>query len=157
MFVYFKKNSNIILYVSPVELGFTSEKLFTPLDDISIFSDEYEVVSLDVDVPYDLQQNKYKLENNEIVYIDSYVKLQDKWNKVRVKRDALLVESDVESGALWIDVWNQKDQETRDAWASYRQALRDIPQGPDPDNVVWPNKPVPVEDTEPENPVAQLP
>ena len=72
-------------------------------------------------------------------------------------RDELLKASDTESGIIWVDLWNQKEESTRNAWVTYRQALRNIPQGNDPDNVTWPNKPVPVEDPNPAEPVAQLP
>jgi len=157
MYVYFKKNNNYVLQVSPVPLGYSIDQLFTPERPLPILQDEYDMVELGVDIPYNFQQDKYKLEDNQIVYIDSYVELQDKWNKIRVKRDDLLKASDTESGILWSDLWTLKDQTTRDAWTTYRQALRDIPQGSDPDGVIWPNKPVPVEDDNPSEVVEQLP
>jgi hypothetical protein len=54
--------------------------------------------------------------------------------EVRVQRDTLLTASD------WTQVADAPvDQE---AWAAYRQALRDIPQQEGfPSNVVWPEKP----------------
>jgi len=55
--------------------------------------------------------------------------------KVRMQRNALLAETD----------WTQAGdvpQATKDAWASYRQALRDIPQQAGfPINVTFPTKP----------------
>ena len=54
---------------------------------------------------------------------------------VRAERDRLLLESD----------WTQLPDvpaATRSVWATYRQALRDIPQQAGfPANVVWPSKP----------------
>jgi hypothetical protein len=54
---------------------------------------------------------------------------------VRAERDRLLAASD----------WTQLPdvpEATRTAWATYRQALRDVPeQAGFPENVVWPTKP----------------
>jgi len=50
-------------------------------------------------------------------------------------RDQLLAQTDWTQAA---DV----PQATKDKWASYRQALRDVPQQPGfPDNIQWPAKP----------------
>ena len=56
------------------------------------------------------------------------------WDAVRAERDRLLAQSD------WTQVADAPvDQQ---AWAVYRQALRDIPQDFDsPDDVVWPEAP----------------
>lgn len=59
------------------------------------------------------------------------------WDDIRIERDNLLAASD----------WTRMDDaplttEQRDAWAAYRQALRDIPQTfTDPNEVVWPTAP----------------
>ena len=57
------------------------------------------------------------------------------WKRVRAKRDELLKESD----------WTQIPECTinnKQAWASYRQQLRDVPQNfVNPCGVVWPTKP----------------
>jgi hypothetical protein len=54
---------------------------------------------------------------------------------IRGERNALLVSSD----------WTQASdvpQATKDAWAVYRQALRDVPQQSGfPTNITWPTKP----------------
>jgi hypothetical protein len=53
------------------------------------------------------------------------------WPLVRAKRDRLLQSSD----------WTQLPDvplATKEAWATYRQALRDITEQPDPFNIVWP-------------------
>ena len=56
------------------------------------------------------------------------------WAAVRVQRDRLLSESD------WTQVADAPVD--RQAWASYRQTLRDIPQDfASPDDVVWPEVP----------------
>lgn len=54
--------------------------------------------------------------------------------KIRQERDAKLIESD------WTQVLDSPvDQE---AWASYRQLLRDIPQQDGwPLNIIWPEEP----------------
>jgi len=56
-------------------------------------------------------------------------------NEIRSQRNSLLAASD----------WTQAQdipQSTKDTWAVYRQALRDVPQQAGfPKNVVWPEKP----------------
>jgi hypothetical protein len=56
------------------------------------------------------------------------------WALAKQKRNRLLQESD----------WTQLPDipsETKTAWATYRQALRDITLQPDPFNIVWPTPP----------------
>lgn len=59
------------------------------------------------------------------------------WDDIRAERDHLLVESD----------WTQMPDsplngEQKNAWADYRQELRDLPQSfATPDEVVWPAAP----------------
>lgn len=59
---------------------------------------------------------------------------ETQWPVVRRQRDALLAQSD----------WTQLPDvplETKETWATYRQALRDVTLQPDPFNVVWPVTP----------------
>ena len=56
------------------------------------------------------------------------------WEVVRSERKRLLQASD----------WTQLPDvpiDTKDAWAAYRQALRDVTDQPDPFNIVWPTAP----------------
>ena len=56
------------------------------------------------------------------------------WFLIRSERDARLLSSD----------WTQLPDvplATKEAWAAYRQALRDITDQPDPFNIVWPTQP----------------
>ena len=56
------------------------------------------------------------------------------WEEIRSKRELLLKDSD----------WTQlaDAQVDKQEWATYRQALRDIPQTyANPNDVVWPTKP----------------
>ena len=59
------------------------------------------------------------------------------WSLIRMNRDGLLSSSD----------WTQMPDSPltdakKQAWASYRQALRDLPENTtDPENPVWPTKP----------------
>lgn len=58
---------------------------------------------------------------------------------LREQRNALLVDSD---NYVRSDRWDVYTDEQKAAWASYRQALRDLPQNTtDPFNPVWPVKP----------------
>lgn len=55
---------------------------------------------------------------------------------VRRKRDALLAASD------WTQVLDAPlSAEAKEAWAEYRQALRDVTKQADPSHIVWPKSP----------------
>ena len=58
--------------------------------------------------------------------------LEKKWMNVRMKRNALLAESDYRA---------LSDLTLTDDWRTYRQALRDVPAQSDPDNITWPTEP----------------
>ena len=60
-------------------------------------------------------------------------KTADKWVEIRQRRDAMLRSSDFTQLG--------DSPKNKQAWATYRQALRDITQQPDPFNVVWPTPP----------------
>jgi hypothetical protein len=56
------------------------------------------------------------------------------WPVIRERRDALIAETD----------WTQLPDvplATKEAWAAYRQALRDITTQSDPRSIVWPTPP----------------
>lgn len=60
---------------------------------------------------------------------------ETEWPLVRAERDRRLLASD----------WTQLPDvqlPTKEAWAIYRQALRDVTQQPDPFNIVWPTPPI---------------
>ena len=59
---------------------------------------------------------------------------EEVWPVIRARRAVLLAESD----------WTQLPDvplPTKEAWATYRQALRDITLQPDPHNIIWPTQP----------------
>ena len=56
-----------------------------------------------------------------------------KWARIRAQRDALLAASDYTQVA-------DAPGDTA-AWATYRQALRDVPSQSDVDNITWPTEP----------------
>ena len=61
--------------------------------------------------------------------------IEAEWAVVRHKRDNALLACD----------WTQLPDvpsATKEAWATYRQSLRDITDQPDPFNIVWPTPPV---------------
>jgi hypothetical protein len=56
------------------------------------------------------------------------------WPVIRARRDLRIAPTD----------WTQLPdvpQATKEAWAQYRQALRDITTQPDPRNIIWPTPP----------------
>lgn len=59
---------------------------------------------------------------------------EQKWNEIRSRRNGFLSQSD------WTQLNDSK--ENKDAWAGYRQELRDIPQTfSTPESVIWPSRP----------------
>lgn len=61
------------------------------------------------------------------------------WQDVRYRRNSLLSESDI---AVLPDRWAVMSPEEQQAWAAYRQALRDIPQThTEPLEIEWPVAP----------------
>lgn len=63
--------------------------------------------------------------------VQTIVTPEEEWTTVRSERDRRLARSD----------WTQLPDvplATKEAWASYRQALRDITLQPDPFHIVWP-------------------
>lgn len=61
------------------------------------------------------------------------------WEKLRDRRNAILIESDA---YVLPDRWAVYTSEQQAAWSAYRQALRDLPQNTtDPFNPVWPVAP----------------
>ena len=61
-------------------------------------------------------------------------RIQSKWEDIRIQRNELLTECD----------WTQLSDistEIKEAWAPYRQALRNITTQPNPFSIIWPVKP----------------
>lgn len=59
------------------------------------------------------------------------------WKEVRSIRDSLLSESD------WTMLSDSNPKPNKDAWVSYRNELRNIPQNfTTTDSIIWPTKPV---------------
>ena len=68
---------------------------------------------------------------------DAEIEAKMMWKKIRKERNQLLGESDY---LILADA--PIDETQKQEWATYRQALRDIPQDYDnPDEVVYPTKP----------------
>tara|TARA_R110000822_G_scaffold234249_1_gene365440 strand:- start:47 stop:322 length:276 start_codon:yes stop_codon:yes gene_type:complete len=71
------------------------------------------------------------------VELDAKVAANDqpkfKWASIRAERDALLAASDYTQVA--------DAPGNTSAWATYRQALRDVPSQSDVDNITWPQEP----------------
>lgn len=64
--------------------------------------------------------------------------IESKWHSVRIKRNNLLRESDIE---ILPDKWENMDLDVKASWSLYRKQLRDIPQiFSNPDEIIWPIK-----------------
>lgn len=67
----------------------------------------------------------------------SFDELQAQYAKVREQRIQLLQASD------WTQIADYDLGADRDAWAAYRQALRDLADAPNPYDIAWPQPPAP--------------
>lgn len=65
----------------------------------------------------------------------SFDELQAQYVKVREQRIQLLKASD------WTQITDYDLGADRDAWAAYRQALRDLADAPNPFDITWPQPP----------------
>jgi hypothetical protein len=66
----------------------------------------------------------------------SQAEIDEKWYYVRAERNNFLSSCD------WTQVNDSPlSQVDKDAWATYRQALRDITLQQDPFNIIWPVSP----------------
>ncbi len=75
-----------------------------------------------------------ELEKGEAELIP-YVPPAPTWEQIRAQRDSFLAASD------WTDLSNSPVK-NKEAWLTYRQALRDLPQNfEDPSEVIWPELP----------------
>jgi hypothetical protein len=70
--------------------------------------------------------------------VDESKMLISNWNRIRVQRDIILKNSDVN---VLPDRWASMNTETQQAWSTYRQSLRDITKQSDPFNIIWPTPP----------------
>ena len=67
----------------------------------------------------------------------NFDELQAQYAKVREQRIQLLKASD------WTQITDYDLGADRDAWATYRQALRDLANAPNPFDITWPQPPAP--------------
>ena len=121
----------------------------TPPDEVKTVDysgEDYEIHEVDIDVAGltasgHIEGNNYHLSwDGSSVSADDDAKATyqtaEKWKNIRSERDALLSDTD------WI-VTKAKETGTNIAtnWKTYRQALRDVPEQTDPDDITWPTKP----------------
>ena len=125
----------------------------TPPDEVKTVDysgEDYEIHEVDVDV-VSLKQSGHIVSDLEGIHYhlswdgssvsaddDALATYQtaEKWKDIRSQRDALLSDTD------WI-VTKAKETGTNipTNWKTYRQALRDVPDQTDPDDITWPTKP----------------
>lgn len=101
--------------------------------------DIFELISLEGDLPSTFINNMFYLYDGQL---KESIELKNAKNKLRIKRNQLLSESD----------WTQLPDvslENKADWDAYRQSLRDLPSvNINPFNVDWPKDPNWVEDPE---------
>ena len=91
--------------------------------------------------PYERPECNPKLETIDwdgtqfLVRPYSFDELQAQYAKIRQRRIELLKSSD------WTQITDYDLGADRDAWAAYRQALRDLADAPNPFDITWPQPP----------------
>ena len=144
-------NSNVIFYECIDQLNSTDTNFVDSVAD----SFSFNTYSLTVPNRHDL--DKYIDDNYD--YLLNMAKQEDEKKEsaeIRQKRDVLLQESDVhvlldrlglkipsgDTFAAWKPFLSELASAVSGEWATYRQALRDVPQQEGfPYNVTWPIKP----------------
>lgn len=87
-----------------------------------------------IDVSYDYINDLFNYTVLDGKLVPKEKSLEDQWQNVRKQRDQYLLASD----------WTQLPDvpiSTKESWAQYRQALRDVTLQPDPFNITWPTPP----------------
>lgn len=88
------------------------------------------------DVTYEAVEPIPEFSEAEVIEAIAASKLAKEWEEVRVKRNSLLSRCDWTQG---VDAPLTAEQVS--AWATYRQALRDVTTQADPSAIVWPIEP----------------
>ena len=120
-------------YYSAANQGFYHDSVHTSLPaDARAISDELHKSLL-----ADQAAGKIIIMNDASIFSEPFVNKELTMENVRLERNALLAQTD---WTQFPDI--QHNEELKNAWRSYRQALRDIPQAfTDPNAVIWPTLP----------------
>ncbi|HAJ28261.1 MAG TPA: hypothetical protein DCG53_13630 [Syntrophus sp. (in: bacteria)] len=97
------------------------------IEDLGQIPDEYTIKAPDCACPI-WDGEKWK------------VNLEQKLSMIRIERDRRLDETDLKYCNA--ERWSQMSADDKAAWSEYKQALRDLPETIDPNNPVWPDRPV---------------
>jgi len=133
--IYLKDNGRIIRTVTCLD-DLLSLQFDNTIEDYveGIYPGNNFYIANDQPVEIPASPNKYCVFNYDIrQWVDPRTN-DTQWVVVRNQRDQLLAASD----------WTQLPDvtiETKSAWATYRQQLRDITNQPDPFNITWPTSP----------------
>lgn len=142
MFVYFEKETKIVFFIETDPPRITETEFIVAAGAVTISKENYDVIETDQKLHVTEKFNKYKVENDQIVYVNEKYEIEDKWDLIRQKRNSILLESDIESNIQLLDFWNKKTSEEKSIWLKYRKNLRDITKNFDhPDDVVFPLHP----------------
>lgn len=119
------------IYYSATQNGFFDDSVgySTLPDDIIEITPELHKQMLD---EVNMNNKRIVISNGEISYEDNITITT--WKQIRKRRDALLVKSDYTQMPDWPG--------DKQAWSTYRQQLRDIPQTySETTQVIWPTVP----------------
>lgn len=91
----------------------------------------------DLEFEPNIYAKEYRLVDNEVIetdIVEHTIPESELWKQFRYRRNTLLTQSD----------WTVAEDSPvdKEAWKTYRQALRDLPENvDDPTNVTWPTPP----------------
>lgn len=122
---------------------------FNVLDDVALKSYgwyPHRFVPATVDETVVITGSTFSIEEDEVVEYQTVrakteseiaADVEQKWVNIKAQRAIYLAESD------WTQLVDSPIAGTplQELWREYRQALRDITNDPNPDSVVWPQKP----------------
>jgi hypothetical protein len=122
-----------------IEMSIIKQNGWFPVETIS------ENKEIQESITYEIEENLVKEiiatrdKTQEEIDRENQSTIESKWHSVRIKRNNLLKESDIE---ILPDKWENMNPDLRASWSLYRLQLRDIPQTfSSSDEIIWPIKP----------------
>jgi hypothetical protein len=128
--------SNVSFPVTGPEPEWMAEQGIAPVTYFKPYDQAAEkLVSVD---PYLEAGEVYAVKVEPLAEDEIAARVESQWAKVRADLNQRLIDcdyTDTHSAPI------RMGEELYTAWATYRQALRDITEQSDPSNIVWPEKP----------------
>ena len=134
--IYIVESITDIVYRTEDKSVINCKIKFAHLDEIVPFSaSAADPEDHGVNIYNDILSGKYGPIGDYVAPVQVTPSASELWQRVRAKRNALLTASDYTQMPDY-------NAESKAAWATYRQTLRDLPNTQtDPANIIWPDVP----------------